>query len=657
MNKLACGFNVANVKFIAITGLFFLCFMSAVAQMQVGLNKDSLKRILSKRPDDTVKAQILITLGQQYESSRPDSAIYYYQLSRDLSQQILYPAGVVRYIANYTAVLNVQGKFDESLKLNLQAVEICRKAGLKQQLVKSLMNTGAVYQYKEDYARAAHYYLQALPLLEAAGSTQNLSLAYGNLCGLYRNLKQSQKALTYGRLSLKYAESDHDLYATASACINVGNALKDVGAIKESINYMTRAHDIGKKINDENSQETALIGLADAYLQLNQPDRYIAYFRQALPLAEAIEDVSGKAYALNGICLGLFWQKQYPDAEKLLNSSMLFVQRHDQKEVWNKMLLLMSDVQIAMGKAENSRIYRSRYDSISNILLNAPLLKNIQELETKYGLEKKQREILQKNLLLEQKERETQRQRQWLIVTGAGMVFLALLVLLIYRFYLQKQQLNTKALQVLKAEQESERLKAVLEGEQQERRRISQELHDDMGAGLTRMLFLSRTMGTPNETSRKIGVAAEELIGKMNEVIWTMSDEQDTLDSLVAYIRASTADMLENAGINYTFKVNEPMGTMPLNREFRRNVYLAVKEAVHNVIKHAAAAHVQIIISNNGQLEILVQDNGKGIENNGKRRLGNGMKNMQSRMEQLNGSMEVLSKDGTRLRFVVPLPV
>lgn len=646
------------MKFASLTGLMFLChLLTATAQMQVGLNKDSLKKVLNNQPDDSLKARTLIALGQQYESSRPDSAIYYYQLSNRLSQRIHYPAGVIRYIANYTAVLNVQGRFDESLKLNLQAVEICRKAGLKQQLVKALINTGAVYQYKEDYARAAHYYLQALPLLEEAGSTQNLSLAYGNLCGLYRNLKQSQKALTYGRLSLKYAESDHDLYATASACINVGNALKDVGAIKESINYMTRAYGIGKKINDENSQETALIGLADAYVRLNQPDRYIGYFRRALPLAEAIEDVSGKAYALNGICLGLFWQRKYADAEKLLNSSMLFVQRHDQKEVWSKMLLLLSDVQIAMGKAENSRIYRSLYDSVSNQLTNTSLLKNIQELETKYGLEKKQREILQKNLLLEQKERETQRQRQWLIVTGAGMVLLALLVLLIYRFYLQKQQLNTKALQVLKAEQESGRLKAVLEGEQQERRRISQELHDDMGAGLTRMLFLSRTMGAPNETSGKIGVAAEELIRKMNEVVWTMSDEQDTLDSLVAYIRATTADMLENAGLNYTFKVNEPMCTMPLNREFRRNVYLAVKEAVHNVIKHAAASHVEIIISNNGQLEILVQDNGKGFENNGQRRLGNGLKNMLSRMEQLDGSIEILSKDGTRLRFVVPLPV
>jgi hypothetical protein len=75
-----------------------------------------------------------------------------------------------------------------------------------------------------------------------------------------------------------------------------------------------------------------LIGLADPFLQLNRPDRYIGYFRQALPLAEAIEDVSGKAYALNGICLGLFLQKKYPEAEKLLNTSILFAQRHDQKK-------------------------------------------------------------------------------------------------------------------------------------------------------------------------------------------------------------------------------------------------------------------------------------------------------------------------------------
>ncbi|GAA4324362.1 hypothetical protein GCM10023149_25910 [Mucilaginibacter gynuensis] len=631
--------------------------LAANAQMQVGLNKDSLKRVLSKMPDDTLKARMLITLGQQYESNRPDSAVYYYKLCDQLSRQLHYSFGTLRYISNYTAVLNVQGRFDESLQLNLRAVEISRKEGLKQELVKALMNTGAVYQYKEDYARAISYYLQALPLIEAGGSIQNLSFAYGNLCGLYRSIKQTDKALFYARLALKYAEKNNDPYATTAACINIGNALKDGGKITESINYLQRAHLLALSINDNNYQETALIGIADAYLQLKQPGRYIGFFRQALPLAEAIGDVSGQAYSLSGICMGLFWQKQYREAETRLTSGIRFAKQHDQKEVLSQMLLLMSDVQIALGKADHSQAYRSQYDSVSNILLNAPLLKNIQELETKYGLAKKQKEVLEKNLLLAKKEREAQRQRQWLIAATAGIALLVMLVVLGYRYYRQKQNLNQKALQVLKAEQESERLKAVIEGEQQERRRISREMHDDMGAGLTRMLFLSRAMGTQNDMADKIGATAEDLIKKMNEVIWTMNDEEDTLDSLIAYIRSTSAEMLENAGLEYNITINETKGATPLNREFRRNIYLAVKEALHNVIKHAEASGVQITLSNNGDLEIMVRDNGKGISNEVKPRIGNGMKNMRKRMEQLGGRIEVSHEQGTCIRFVVPLPV
>ena len=641
------------------TCLLFLLLVPAMAeaQMEVGLNKDSLKHILSKMTDDTLKVKTLITLGQQYESNKPDSAVFYYKLSGQLSQRLHYPAGIVRYINNYTAVLNVQGKFDESLKLNLEAIDISKKSGLKQYLVKSLMNTGAVYQYKGNYTRAANYYLQALPLLEVAGSAQNLSLAYGNLCVLYRNLQQPEKALYYARLALTYAEKGNDLYAIAAACINIGNALKDGNKIAEAIRYLERAHHIGLQINDENYQETALIDIADAYLQLKQPQRYIPFFRKALPLSEAIGDVSGKAYALYGIGLGMFWQRDYQEAEKQLLNGIRFTTLHDQKEVLGKMLLLMSDVQIAMGKPENSTIYRSRYDSVSNILLNAPLLKNIQELETKYGLEKKQRELLAKDLLLTQKDREAQRQRGWLMAAAAGVVILALFVVLGYRYYRQKQLLDRKALQVLKAEQESGRLKAILEGEQKERHRISQEMHDDMGAGLTRLLYLSRAMPHQNETAGKIGAAAEDLIKKMNEVIWTMNDEEDTLDSLIAYIRSSVAEMLENAGLNYTFEINESIASIPLDREFRRNIYLAVKEAVHNVIKHAAASSLQLLIIYNGKLEIIVQDDGKGIGNEAKPRAGNGLKNMRSRIKQLGGEMEVSNEQGTRVRFVAPLPI
>ncbi len=606
-------------------------------------------------PDDTFKVKALITLGQQYESNLPDTAISYYRQSGTLSEKLHYPAGLIRYIANYTAVLNVQGKLDESLKLNLQAVDISRKYGLKQQLVKCLINTGTVYQLKENYAVAAAYYLQALPLLEAAGNYQNLSLQYGNLCGLYRNLKQPQKALKYARLAVQFAEKGHDQFAAGSAYINLGNSLKDAGDVKDAITYLQRSLQIGSGLKDDNTKETAMIGLGDAYLQLKKPEQYILFFTRSLPLAEAINDVSGKAFALQGIALGLFAQKHYNQAELFLDKAIRYATQRDQKEVLSRMLMLMSDVQIALGNLNASQQYRSKYDSVSNILLNAPLLKNIQELETKYDVEKKRREILQKNILIEQKDQQTQRQQQWLIAALIGIVFLGALILLLYLVYLQKQQLNRRLLEVLKSEQETLRLKATLEGEQQERRRISQEMHDDMGAGLTRMLFLSRAMPDQDGVPGKISAAAEELIKKMNEVIWTMNDEQDTLDSLVAYIRLTVVEMLENAGLSYQFNISDPLPDAQLDRGVRRNIYLAVKEAVHNVIRHAGATMVSIAVIYNGKLEIWVKDNGMGLGNTGKQRFGNGLKNMRSRMQRIGGIMDIVDEKGALVRFDIPL--
>lgn len=620
----------------------------ANAQMESGLNKDSLKRALTSIHADSEKVQTLIRLGQQYESNMPDSALYYYRAAGKLSEQSHYPQGTLRYIANYTAVLNVQGKFAESLQLNLKAIEIASHSKLRRPLMKALINTGAVYQYIENYQQAVKYYLQALPLVDSLGTMQERSIAYSNLCGLYRNLKQPQKALQYARMSLVYGEKSNDDYAIASACANLGNSLKDIGQVEKAIVYIERARKIGLKLNNDNIQETALINLGDAYLILKAPAYYLPAFKEALPLARNIGDVSGECFAQHGIALGLFYQKQYKQAEDLLKSSMLFAKQHDQKEVWSRMLLLMSDVQIALGHPEISQQYRVQYDSVSNILLNAPLLKNIQELETRYGLEKKQRELLQKNLQLADKQR-------WLIAALSGVLVLILILALVYHNYRQRQRLADKTIETLQVEQEAMRLKAILDGEQQERRRISQEMHDDIGSGLTRLLFLSRSLGTGNPVTSKINTTTSELIRKMNEVIWMMNNERDTLESLVAYLRASIGDMLDTAGITMTFKTETTLPDIILPQELRRNMYLAVKEAVHNAIKHSGASEVGITIAADSGLVITVHDNGSGFDIDAGNFTGNGLNNMQHRMNIIGGSMKMDQNSGMLIQFSVPL--
>lgn len=615
-------------------------------QMQYGLNRDSLRQVIAESGEDSTKVNTLIALGQQLENETPDAAITLYREAGRLSETLHYLPGIIRYISNYTAVLNVQGKFDESLRLNLKAVELSSKNGLKPELAKALINTAVVYQYKESFQEAIDYYLKALPLITEAKNPQHLSVVYSNLCGLYRNLNQYEKSLYYATMAYHIANKSGDTFALTSASLSRGNALKSLGRVKEGLIYLNKAYHLSRKLNDRNFEGTVLINIGDSYLQLRNVEKSLDAYRRALPIARSINDVSGTAFALEGIAICMFRNRQFAAAEPFTSDGIAYARTHDQKEVLSSLLLLMSDIKIALGQLDRSQDYRAQYDSVSNSILNSGLLKNVQELEARYETEKRKRELIEKNRQLEQRTLESRRQKQWLIVLVTSFFISCIVALLIYRLYLQKQKLNVQ-------EQTRIRLSSRLDGERQERRRISQEIHDDMGAGLTRMLFLSRAVQA-GSISEKLINTSEELIKKMNEVIWMMNDGQDTLSSLIAYLRRTVTELLDQASISYRFETPEPFTDISLSRELRRNVYLAVKEAVHNVVKHARATEVQIHILQSDKLQITVQDNGRGL-NEMTDIPGNGIRNMRQRTEQIGGFIDVKVHNGTMVTFKFPL--
>lgn len=627
-------------------------------QMVVGLSTDSLRKLIGATPDDTNKVNSYIVLGQQYENNIPDSAIYFYRKANQLSTTLDYPAGIIRYINNYTAMLNVQGKFDESLKLQQQALALCEQHHLDDLRIKALMNIGVVYQYKEDYQAAADQYLKSLPVLERTADPRSLSLIYGNLCGLYRSLNQPLKELEYGELSVKYGEKSKELYTIGRAYHNMANALKDNNRDKEREDYLNRAYRIGRRINDIDLQETALINLGDMFTQTAAPDIYLYYFRKALPLADSLGDVYGKSLALEAIASGLFRKQQYRQAEQKAYEALTYARENEQRESETKALLLMSDIQIALGNLSASAKFRQQYDSVYNAVVNKELVKNVQKLETEYEVEKKQSQLLKQSLLLEQKSREALRQRAWLWILVAGLVIMGLFLFWGIRYYRQRQLLNQKKVEALQAEQDNIRLKGLLEGQLLERRRISQEMHDDIGSGLTSILFLSRTLQGQETVLARLRQTAEQLIRKMNEIIWVMNHEQDTLDRLVAYMRLHIAEALDNAGIEYEFSVTDPLPVHTLSQEFRRNLYLTAKEAVNNAIKHAGATLVTIFISAGDRLELIIEDNGRGLDPGKTNTFGNGLRNMQQRMEQVGGAFTISGGPrGARVVLSAPLPV
>ena len=225
---------------------------------------------------------------------------------------------------------------------------------------------------------------------------------------------------------------------------------------------------------------------------------------------------------------------------------------------------------------------------------------------------------------------------------------------------------------IIEQAKESERLKldnerkelekqiAIMAAQQEERDRISADMHDELGSGVTAIRLMSEIVkskmkeGTFAEIE-KISNSANDLLGKMNTIIWTMKSSNDTLESLVAYIRAYSIEYFDNNLIECCMHV----GAIPdfqISGEKRRNIFLGIKEALHNIVKHAKATEVNIHIEvSRGHLTIKIADNGVGIDAENHKRFGNGLHNMRKRMESIDGNFEIIRGSGTTLLFQLPV--
>ena len=198
---------------------------------------------------------------------------------------------------------------------------------------------------------------------------------------------------------------------------------------------------------------------------------------------------------------------------------------------------------------------------------------------------------------------------------------------------------------------------------EKERTRIATDMHDDLGAGLSRIKFLSETIGIKKqqlqpieEDISKIREYSHEMIDKMGEIVWALNEKNDSLSDLLAYTRVYAMEYLSQNGIKCIVDAPEHFPSNFVSGEFRRNVYLTVKEALHNVVKHAQASSVIIKMQTNDQLAICIHDNGTGFDINNIRSFSNGLINMENRVTELKGAFNIKNENGTIITIVVPLP-
>ncbi|MBN2505916.1 MAG: hypothetical protein JXQ71_04405 [Verrucomicrobia bacterium] len=245
--------------------------------------------------------------------------------------------------------------------------------------------------------------------------------------------------------------------------------------------------------------------------------------------------------------------------------------------------------------------------------------------------------------------------RTWWFLAGSAAAVLGTLVAVVH--YLSTQKLQR---QVVRLRQE--------EALDKERSRIARDIHDQLGASLTQIGFLGEMIESDKqhpaevaEHARQITQTARDTTRVLDEIVWAVNPSNDTLDGLVTYVCKHAQEYLAVAGLRYRLEVPDPLPRTPLPPEVRHNVFLAAKESVTNVVRHAHAteARLRLVLHKDG-FTLDIEDNGRGLAgvDEQRTRSRNGLANMRKRMQDIGGTFAIGPGDqgGTRVRLTVPRP-
>ncbi len=442
--------------------------------------------------------------------------------------------------------------------------------------------------------------------------------------------------------------------------INMGISEIHQQKYKQALNEFGEAEKIGYKEPDMTLVADALSDEGLVYYDLHQLAASEKVYQKQEDIAEKYHLPYEQLYALFELAVVKKDRGDFATAEKYASRAIVIGEKLNTPDELTEMYDTMSVIKSKLGKFPEAMAYKNKFEAMKDSVMNADVQTNIQHLALQYRSAQKDKEIAQQALKIEKSNSALQRKNTFIELILAGLIALIIILILSYRSYRHKQKLNRQQLLTLQKQHEVNTLKAKMQAREEERDRIGSEMHDDIGSALTTILYQSEELKrNAGESIRKpvesIASTTTSVMDKMNEIIWSMNRDYDTLDDLIAYTRQHAVEFLQNYNLQYNFEIPDTIPSVQLTGEQRRNIYLAIKEALHNVVKHARATKVCISFKLNNELFVSIHDNGKGIDDSARRRFGNGLKNMQQRMERIGGKLDVITDDGATIQLRCPL--
>lgn len=397
--------------------------------------------------------------------------------------------------------------------------------------------------------------------------------------------------------------------------------------------------------------------MAGAYNGLDQREEAEIWYLRAIATNQDNQDFY--SVALNYMNIAGFYAdgRQYEKAEDYYQKGETLARSYDYKNILQDLLAKRAGYWAERG--EYSRAYQDQvaYEAVKDSIFNKTKAEAIAEAETRYNTERKERELAENKVALTQEQLKVQRQRTYSITLASVLLLVGLSSVGIIRQQRQKRrQLEREA--DLKEQLAKVEMQRKME---EERMRISRDLHDHIGAQLTIMgaQIDKMAFNEESEVSRaeleKISDHARDTMAQLRETIWAMSNDSIELDMLVAKLR----DFLNRISWDQrSYQIEyEIEKSLTLGPGQAINLFRVCQEGVQNALKYADFKRLSLSFrQTDGYLSVRLEDDGVGISDLNIAK-GYGIKNMAGRMKQVGGEFQIRrgKEKGTCLEFKLPL--
>lgn len=556
------------------------------------------------------------------------------------------------YVHHLKGIIDEQiGDNKSALSNYLTGIEIANRSKDKKAKLKISIALSNYYINRSDFQKCITTCQDGIKEAISISDFETAGQFYNNLSLCHSYLQDYEKALTYSDKSIEMKEKGKDEESLANSYLNKGLIFTNKFDYKNGFEYYAKAEAIYLKHLNNVSLTQTYINYGWDYTDLKKYKIARKYLDKALYHAELSKDKIRQAGVWN--TLGYYYKNAgYKDSityalEKGLQYSL---------EAENKRNVLIAYKELAnhyqsIGKQNLAFEYLNKAFLLKDSIFEKTKIQQTQLLNVRFESLQKEEQI---NLLNAQRKNDKltiQKQRLILFSILLIIAITALVIYLLFNRYKRKQK-ERKEIE-LQYQRENERM------------RIARDMHDEIGAGLTRIVMRTEQVKLSllsnnslingvEESLLKMGAESRQLSHNIGEIIWALNPKNDTFDALCAYIRNYAYDYLEEAGITCNIHFPESIPTIPITTELRRNVFLILKESLNNILKHSESTEVEIDLTiTDNNFSITIKDNGKGIENINSLSRGNGMGNMKKRAEDSGAIINIDSNEGAGLKISV----